>query len=249
MSVKCRNKLLICAVFLLNGCTSGADEPDDETNYYYNGLITKDFVDNLKTLPDDPVTLYLASNGGGADMGLAAANVILEKNVNLVIDGKFGICTSGCAEFILPAVKSVTFINEPLVGYHQNPQIILHLLSELAPEDIKYCDFVKSEVQASEDLVDKAGLNKDFWKETLKRIEVKSAKAFLYEEQCPGLRKEYKYELWFPTSEQMRSMLQLEFEGELCSDRRECYKDEIDQRWSVMTGMVVGDERYFSKGR
>ena len=243
------HKLLLCAVLLFGGCTSGKDGPDDEANYYYNGLITKDLVNHLKTLPDSPVTLYFASNGGGADKALEAANIILEKNVNLVIDGKFGICASACAELIVPAAKSVKFINEPLVGYHQNPQIILHLLGELAPEDVKYCDFVKSEAQAGEDFLDKAGLNKDFWKETLKRIEVKSAKAFHYEERCPGLRKEFKHELWFPTSKQMRSMLKLEFEGELCSDRRECYEDEIDQRWSVMTGMVVGDEGYFSKGR
>lgn len=248
-------KLFTLFVLCLAACTPSTNktqdsaEKQDELTFYYRGLIDQAFVDNLKTLTDEPITLYLASNGGGADMGLAAANVMLQKNIHLVIDGKYGICASGCAEFIVPAANSVEFINTPLIGYHQNPQLIFHILKDKATEELEHCGFIKSEVNATEGLLNQKGLKTDLWKETLDRIDLEYTQIYLYNGHCPWLSKRFAHELWFPTSTQLRDMLGLEFKGKLCADTPECYEPNIDRFWPAGMSFVAGDTIYVSKGQ
>lgn len=248
-------KLFTLSALCLAACTPNTDktqdgtEKQDEFTFYYRGLINQAFVNDLEALTNEPITLYLTSNGGESDMGLAAGNVILQKNIRLVIDGDFGICASGCAEFVIPSASSVEFLNTPLIGYHQNPQLIYSIIKDNTTEGLEHCDFIRSEVNATESLLNHKELKTDLWKETLNRIDLEYTQIYHYNGQCPRLRKRFSHELWFPTSSQLRDMLGLEFKGELCADTPECYEPNIDKLWPAGMSFVAGNTIYTSKGQ
>lgn len=239
---------LLVSLIACYGCTAESEKVQNKPNFYYSGLIDDRFIRDLQTLPNEPISLYIASNGGKSSKGLEASKIILQKNINLVIDGDFGICASGCAEFILPSVSSIEFKNQPLVGYHNNPQIVSYILNESAADTAKHCNVIQSHVKSMEDLLKTSELNASFWQETYKRLELKSKKITQVNNQCPILDSKFKNELWFPTSRQLKKVLGLKFKGTLCSDNEKCYKMKIDKYWPAGTRMAIGNDTYISQG-
>ena len=220
--------------------------------YYYKGYIDKKFLEFVSDIPKGS-TLLLSSTGGKSGIGVVIMEKVYAKKLHLLIDGEFGNCYSGCAEYVLPASMSVQFKNQPLVGYHRNPQIALHVLEQhnaVYIEDgvlhnvVNLCVELIEQKEITENILQIQNLNPKFWEHTLDRIEFENLSMTLINGKCPSLDYSYKHELWFPTSHQFRELLGLNFTGELCSDYSKCYESKIDRLWDEGVSMVVGDTVY-----
>ena len=93
-----------------------ADVLDDPHIYF--APIDKAFVRKLVNVEGKNRTLIVKSPGGDAQYGYRAARIIYEEGHKLIITE---YCSSACAEFLLPAAKSLVFDKSPLIGFHGSP--------------------------------------------------------------------------------------------------------------------------------
>jgi len=224
-------------------------EADTPQIHFLKGPLNKSFLVALDNIPEDTSVIGVNSVGGDSIPALKVAKVIQNRDLKIIIDGEFGICASGCAEYLLPAAKSLKFNNEPLVGYHQNPHIIYSLLKNTIPSQLDFCTELKQQINEANELYSTKNLNQNFWSSTLEKIEIEYFQPRKILEKCPSANWQFKHELWFPNSKQLKELLGLKFEGAVCSDAPEVCKSKIDETWDEGLSFVVGDELYVSKGK
>lgn len=215
---------------------------------FLKGKLDQSFIEALNALPEKTEALGINSVGGDSIVALDIAEIVRERQFHVIIDGKWGICASGCAEYILAAASSLKFRNEPLIGFHQNPQIIYHLLENSLPDESIHCDSLKSQISETKVLYSSKNLNSDFWKQTLKKIDLEFFNPTKIGTMCPAANWKFRNELWFPTSVQLKEILGLQFEGEVCADNLETCVPKIDKTWPAGVAFAVGDRTYISKG-
>lgn len=151
-----------CFALPFSACVDSKSEEPPMKVMFIQGLIDRQFVSVLEEVTKEYDGIVVGSFGGESNFAIAAAKVIEEKNLNVIIDGSFGVCTSGCAEYLLPAAKKVYFVSNPLIGYHQNPQIVYHLLAENSERNFEYCSYIKQEVAYTLELLKKKTSTQSF---------------------------------------------------------------------------------------
>ena len=211
------------------------------------GRIDHKFLNELKKVSTDHDTIAVASTGGLSSYGEEAAKIILEKNINIII---FLSCTSACAEYLLPAANSVKFYDQPLIGFHGNAQSLYHYLIEQDVEIPCTIDktLVTSWAEGHRELHIRTGQNPDFWREQAQRL-IGPPKIINISEtigECIGLQK-FKYDFWYPTSDELKSLLGLKFEGKICSDNQYCYEQKLPLFSDIGSISVVGGEIYITR--
>lgn len=216
------------------------------------GFIDDDFLIQLKNLPPETTEIALISTGGLADIGLEAAEIVRSRGLEVVV---LGSCNSACAEYILPAASKIQFFDDPLVGFHGNESSMMYFAVEdglknpCAPDSDQknMLDKLEGLIERREALYNKTGRKKDFWKAQIKSLgSAKLIKAPTRGSDCVYIQK-FPYELWYPTSEQLNSLLGLEFEGTLCADDPVCYKRKIPMVKGLGEKYIVGDDEYVSQ--
>ena len=197
--------------------------------------------------------------------GYRAGRIIYEEGHKLVITE---YCSSACAEFLLPAAKSLVFDKSPLIGFHGNSLSRESLIREQAGQDAVFCHSTLGLNTRIRQLYKKTGHNPDFWKTQYKHLNVtdKTIKQSPfsvkkeYEElvvngtklrnikECYTIDVKTSHPFWFPTSKQLKTGFGLKFEGDVCADNQNCYEDKLDKIYPKGTSLAVGDTVYISKG-
>lgn len=144
---------------------------------------------------------------------------------------------SACAEFILTSAKTVQVPDPVLFGLHGNTFIFYELANTYFPG--------RSSVNPARhawlsSLYESRGLSSDFYKETMARLDIR----FVDIEFMDGMDQVQicsTYSMWFPTSQQVRSLWNLDFEGQLCADTEACWVPRLRAIADPGEKFVVGD--------
>ncbi len=105
--------LLAPAMVPLLACNAPSFSKPNEV--YINGRIDADMVGKLKNAPTSLKTIKITSQGGDTIAAIAIGKIIHAKKLDVeVVD----ICTSACAQWIMPAAKSLKIDDGALVAGH-----------------------------------------------------------------------------------------------------------------------------------
>ena len=197
------------------------------------GEINHDVVDSL--IDKGPISeLRVSSIGGNGEAALHLANAMLENGTTLTIDG---VCSSSCAEFLLPAAARVVARGKPLLAVHGNPLLLQALYERNHHHEDPTCfrdSFSLREIYRVRGLSTELALAQE-QKLVLSRFETSFA------EPCVLFRWSFRHSNWFPTSEQYARMMGIVFEGELCADDIRCIESRIRYDEGPNT-CVVGEQ-------
>jgi len=237
-------KTLLCATLLSTKSCKNIQTKESVNNHflYISSRVNDSLANHIKSIEAESFTLTIRSSGGDTDEASNLGIFLTKKNLSVEVHD---FCHSACAEFILPAANKVVFLDNPLVGFHWNPMMdyYQYLNSET---DISSCTFNSLENQKA--LLINRNLNLQFWRETEKRLKLTQFKLIDVGEDCPWKIRKFKNQFWLPTSEQLKSLWGLKFDGALCADDFERCKTKVDDHWSKGKRIVIGDEVYVSKG-
>lgn len=199
-----------------------------------SGGVDQAFVSRLDSVSKSRSKIKISSGGGEASAGWQAGAIVAQRDLELVIDGA---CLSACAEFLLPAAKSIEVDSQTLIGLHGNDFIFAALASEFFPSrtfvDPQRIAWLRTQYQ-------RQGLSQDFYKETMARLGIRyvsEAESTPY----PQVEIYSVYSMWFPTSEQLRSLWGLEVRGTLCADDRNCWERRLRELGEPNEKFVVGN--------
>ena len=145
------------------------------------------------------------SKGGISQEAIHAANYIRENEINLFV---LGTCTSACAEFLLPAAKTLTFIEEPFIGFHGNTVADMDFVQNEFGKTIDYCSSIHAS-DVKQFLAETLGRD-DFWKSQYKYMEVTGVRFENFENKmgykCVQPIIDTKQSIWYPSSSQLRTV-------------------------------------------
>ena len=135
---------------------------ENYSNIIITGVIDDNFVDQIRQVPNKNSDIIIYSKGGISQEAIKAARIIHDRKHNLIILGK---CSSACAEFLLPAANSLTFVEEPVIGFHGNTIAEMHYVKEATGDIAEYC----SSVHATEHKIFLLETLRDFefWRKTI----------------------------------------------------------------------------------
>lgn len=242
--------LQICMLLLIS-CQNYEDENsyliEERGNSISAGLTKKNlsqYKDIISKVTSDELKIINVNSEGGITSEALKIGGLLELySISIAIDKE---CLSNCAEILLPSAKRVVFLNDPLIGFHGNILSYQHYVTLLATENIEFCNWLYA--NAHRDLLKRKNMNALFWEEQFLRL--KPDVELVYPaEKCPRRTYNFENHMWLPTSDQLRLLFKLEFEGSVCADNPRLCKKRIDHKWKKGTRIVIGDEVYISKGK
>lgn len=210
-------------------------------SYNISGELNEHFISKLEKIPEGTY-VSISSPGGLAKYGRMASEIIIQKGLKVEIKNR---CMSACAEYILLSTDSLTFTDLPIVGFHGNPLMHEYILSETAKKHPHPC--YNSEAPKLRELYKTRGADEKFWEQQQTRLIIKSLE--MKSNGCPDFRYKFEHKFWMPTSEQLRTHMGIEFEGNVCSDVQECIASRIHKRWVKGTSYVVENTIYISNGK
>jgi len=206
----------------------------------FEGDFNESFVKKLASAKPYS-SVIIRSNGGYSKFGFMVNEAIYNKKIDVIIDD---YCFSACAEYVLLASKDITFVNEPIIGFHGNALLHHAVLERYRTVPASEC--YNSEAPKLLKLYSRIKANSNFWKEQEKRLIVPKITEF--KNGCPYYRYEFAHKYWYPTSDQLENLMGIKFSGSLCADNPACIKARLIRKGRKGTSFVVGDEVYISKG-
>ncbi len=233
----CIGNLLLGIAFALSSCSEAdtLETPYFQINKKAYQFFAKQDYDTIRTIK-------LFSGGGFPKDAAKIAKLFMGKDLTIVVDRE---CSSACANYLLPAAKSVIFKNEPIVGFHWSSQMNRDQMIRHGG-DVSNC--VYPGLKELEDMYRLKGLNLEFWKEVESRLVLESYQVVPKSNLCPWKKRKFENRMWLPTSNQLRSLLGLEFTGFVCADDFQACAQRANKRWPRGTRIVIGDEIYISNG-
>ncbi|MFY7759707.1 MAG: hypothetical protein ACOVRA_03730 [Aquidulcibacter sp.] len=194
-------------------CSAESRESHHGKTLIFDGTITEENVSNAINVingPDKISRIKIRSGGGWPEPGAKLAAVIQARNIAVEVDD---FCLSACMPFVFLASQSRTVENGALLGFHYadsydvaylSPRFGLESLTIQSRADKAIRDVYKS-AGISDDMLIHQGVMLDplCWSEMRKNKDLKSVV--------------YKYGVWLPTSENLRSW-NIEFSGSLMAD-------------------------------
>lgn len=156
------------------------------------------------------------------------------------------ICSSNCAEIILPSARKIKFENYPIIAFHGNTLSYRHYVNTTPGLDRRYCNWEYA--LKMESLYSESNLNALFWEEQIKRLKP-NVTFEIRKGECPWRKYNFENSFWLPDSKQLKKLWGIKFSGKVCADKAKLCKKKIDENWASGTRVVIGDVVYTSKGR
>jgi hypothetical protein len=178
----------------------------------------------------------ISLRGGDAGYALDSSDIIDRKRLTLRVTS---LCMSACAESILPAAAKLILGPEAIIGFHGNSMVY----RDLSGFDPGPCN--ASNNQRHEALLQRKGLNVDFWKEQHKRLDFGDFR-YLADRggpraECPHVNMSMRARMWLPTSQQLRELYGLKFDGRICADNPTCLQRRLARVFRKGDLVIVGD--------
>lgn len=224
----------------MTGCDTSVEE------YYLNDVIRIKHFEELSKTTSRTLNLTVNSIGGEVTASTLIAEFFARKTLNITVVEK---CWSACSSILLAAADNIYFHNQPLIGFHWSSIMDIEQYKRAGGDFLGCDDDVFDNYRREKKIYEKRNHNISFWKEVenklvLKRYEIidrgKSA--------CNGKEREFENNMWFPTSEQLREKLGLDFKGTVCADNYEECSQRIDLVAPIGISVVIGDKVYISRG-
>lgn len=209
---------------------------------HLSGKITTEFVAKLQGF-DDMQVVKISSSGGDPDYAELAAKIIQEKRLSFIVEG---FCGSSCVEYLLPAAVKLQFSDKPILAVHQNPAIFDKYKNSNP-------DFLDRPLCYFEDNLDyyftlQAKKNNEFIieraiTETISKLNVKD---FILSDKgrCVEVGLVFENQLWLPNSNQLRTILGLDFTGPVCADDFEDCSKSLNKVLPDNFSVVIGSKEY-----
>ena len=122
-----------------------------------------------------------------------------------------------------------------------------YIVEQHYPDQATRCNM--RSIAKTKALYQRIGYPTDIWKAQYAAL-VPSEPYFRESEGCMIFwNRGYENKFWYPTSQQLRDVFELDFTGEVCADDYSCYSKRLSFHWSKGTNLMVGDSVYESKGR
>jgi hypothetical protein len=223
---------VVAALLGVGSCAFARDEPAPPT---ITGPIGDPFLSYVRQLPPDALVV-VSSLGGSADVGLEIAEYVQRNRIHVRIDE---FCLSACAEFILPAAQSVEFGPQAIIGFHGGDFLFEHLAQEAGADN----SCAAPRTAALHAIYATRGLHPTFALEVLQRLEMTSYRPPSSPTHCDATFESRRL-VWFPSSDQLRSLWGLRFTGTICVDDPACV--ETRMRHMIRSGreVMIGDDPY-----
>ena len=144
--------LLACALLV---CCKGSE---DTPYVKIGGEISPSTVTLLQNAPPNVSKVVITSTGGDTLAAIAAARIIKARGYELVVQ-KY--CLSACAQWLMPAAKTVKLEDMPIVGMHHTATALERILSDGGnkAEALRYSPIARVEQQFYDEIgVDRAML-------------------------------------------------------------------------------------------
>lgn len=198
----------------------------------FGGRVDKALYSEILSLSESQTAVFF-STGGEDKYSDMIADFLIEKSIDLIIPY---MCISACAEDILTAANELYFFDSPVIAYHGSSQnALFHLKSgkhlDPCPNPMskqrlldQYTNGVKNKIIRYR----KTGHNINFWKEQEKRLKDFSFKFNMKESNhCERIVSYSNADYWLPTSDELKNLLGLKFQGNVCADDVECYSKKL----------------------
>ncbi len=181
-------------------------------------------------------SILLASPGGRTDIAIAIGKIVLQNSLSLEVGG---VCLSSCADYILPAAKAVKLQSGSVIGFHHNDLLFEYLLRR-QQEPADRC--LMADVRWLDYLYKVKRLKSEFATlERARRLDV-SRVISIPGPNCAFMYTLIKRTLWLPTSDQLRQLWGLSFNGSVCADHPACRRSLLPQVFKPGTRLMVGDD-------
>ena len=199
------------------------------------GRIDEAFYQKVKTVENGDFVL-VASGGGDTEWSAKSGQSLIDKEFDLFVNT---LCSSGCAEFLIPAAQTVTVSDGALIGYHWSPIHDFHLIRKqfhISEACFPYLA-IQREVQA------KAGMNEQYWLHVRNALNPTDF-AYFRTSECGEKQVVYENEMWFPDRAQMKELIGLSIEGSLCADNVERCTSYLNTIYQSGQSFMVGTQRH-----
>lgn len=201
------------------------------------GEINQQVVAHLFEYDGQDIIVRLNSFGGRVDDSLNLAELIKRNRWPLVVDG---FCISSCAEILLLASKDISLQPGALVGFHGNSLLKNHLYRQASGDSASRC-FLNFEDRQNA-LYQYSGVREDFWRQQKKYLNPTEVR--LYSEpnaKCARLSIVYDRSMWFPTTDQLRTLYGLNFYGTTLADDLLVTTQLLTWTYRDMGRVVIGE--------
>jgi len=209
------------------------------------GEINNEFVSQLEEVEDGSI-ITVTSTGGDPDTSEIAAEIIQSKQLSILVQSA---CISSCVEYLLPAATNIQFKGNPIVGVHQNPQMI----DGFKDKKVNYrtnalCHF---EDNLKKYQILQNGKRNDFSldvaiKETVSRLNLEEVK-YNQKEDCVEVGFRFQNDLWLPNSQQLNLIFGLNFTGSVCADNVQLCSKYLNKKAPSNLRFVVGDKLFVNE--
>jgi hypothetical protein len=184
--------------------------------------------------------LIITSFGGKVKDAVTVASMLRRDNWKITV---VGVCNSACSGIILLGSDEVHITPGSVIGFHGDGLMKNHLYRLASGDPLSSC-FLKDQDQ--EDLlIEAAGVNRDFWKEQLFRLQPYDVSLGVPSKttpECRILRYRLSLTYWYPNSEQLRSLFGLNFTGSVAADDLDKNINTIRSFNGAGAKVMVGDE-------
>ncbi len=190
----------------------------------FSGEITQKWLDTVGAMDCEKLTLRINSYGGETHTSLDFALYLRSQNTHIIVDE---YCISGCAAFLLPAATSITFKDNPLIGFHTDPIARKSLAKHYKPPGLENCQFL--DTAKMEKLYKTAGTKTNFWELQMSHLKMTNFNVSDKHDAlgCPNMYPTFKNSLRFPKSSTMKKYLGLNFRGSVCADSPSCGRRDL----------------------
>lgn len=233
-------RLFVVAAFaLLAACSP--DHPtaarliSDSETPRLSGQIDEAFTDAYLEAVKSNDRIAVTSTGGMNTWGLALAKNTAHLRVTLIIDDH---CLSSCASFLLPSAGAVEFGADAIVGVHEQP-----ILNRMVYErDFGAGDSCYMHTTGlHHEIYRRAARDLTFPYQVFERLQPGPALAVDVGDVCPRIEYDLTHAWWFPTSDQLRDLMGLDFTGSVCADDPACMRRRLPNL-RMEGSVMVGDE-------
>ncbi len=202
-------------------------------------------VEKARFLVNLPGPIFIDSAGGDVGSAEIISKIIYNNNKDIFILGE---CSSACSEYFIPAARRVYSSRNSLIGFHRSDLMAPDFFSDKNKLS-RYCGFDRLKWLSK--LYKEKNFNPHFYRQTISHIRL----SYVYSSNlnagsgCYNFVSSATANLWYPTSQQLKTGLGLDLGHDICADNEGCWKKAIDETFIEKELLVVGDRYYWSPGR
>ena len=205
--------------------------------------VVSDQITTIKRSGKQPGLLMISYSSGGDAESLLKLVDLANRNVQGVFVS--GECLSACAEFLYLVNKRVIAAKNAKIGFHGNALTASRLVRSFNLKGDFNC-IDRRAAKSARFLRERGADPTQGANAMLRRLQFYKAieAPSNLKDGCQNANFFSQFRMWFPTTDQMRSLLGMNIKGPTCSDDEACLKSFASKRWGAKPDVLIGDHPY-----